>query len=283
MRSQTEIIQHIMTFALQDERIRIVTMEGSRVNPAVQPDVFQDYDICFLVTDMDSFTRNDDWLDYFGKRIMMQKPEGMSLFPPELNGWFTYLMLFEDGNRIDLKLVPIEDLEAYLASDTLISLMLDKDDNITDRSLPDDRFYHIIKPSPACFDDCCNEFWWVSTYVVKGLFRKQFLYAVEHMERNVRSNLLRMLSWRAGLQTGFSVNLGKSYASLSHYMSPEEWELLLSTFNNASFDEIWQSLDTCHVLFRKVSSHVASALNYLYPDYDFQVSRYINRLHNTEI
>jgi hypothetical protein len=37
----------------------------------------------------------------------MQKPEGMAMFPPTLGDWFAYLMTFEDGNRIDLKLVPI--------------------------------------------------------------------------------------------------------------------------------------------------------------------------------
>ena len=32
----------------------------------------------------------------------MQKPESMDLIPPENNGNYVYLMVFSDGNRIDL-------------------------------------------------------------------------------------------------------------------------------------------------------------------------------------
>lgn len=35
------------------------------------------------------------WLDFFRKRIVMQKSEAMAMFPPKLGNWFSYLMLFE--------------------------------------------------------------------------------------------------------------------------------------------------------------------------------------------
>ena len=232
------MIQLILTFAQHDERIRIVSMEGSRVNSNVKPDAFQDYDITFIVTDMESFKQDDAWLEYFGKRIMMQKPEAMSLFPSHLGGWFSYLMLFEDGNRIDLKLVPVTDLKTYLASDTLLTVLLDKDELVHGLPQVNDSFHHIRKPTFTCFDDCCNEFWWVSTYVVKGLYRRQFLYAAEHLERNVRTNLLRMLAWKVGTETDFSVNLGKEYTFLNHHIPQEEWEKLCLTYCNASLAEI---------------------------------------------
>ena len=60
----------------------------------------------------------------------MQKPEAMSLFPSEFGDWFSYLMLFEDGNRIDLTLMPIDDLDQYISSDKLLMILLDKDKRI---------------------------------------------------------------------------------------------------------------------------------------------------------
>ena len=126
MRTEQEMMDLILTFAENDARIRVVGMEGSRTNVNVPKDRFQDYDITYIVTDMGSFIQDDGWLDYFGKRIIMQKPEAMELFPPELGNWFSYLMLFEDGNRIDLTLVPIDELELYLHSDTLLTVLLDK-------------------------------------------------------------------------------------------------------------------------------------------------------------
>jgi len=40
-------------------RIRAVIMSGSRANPNARRDLFQDFDIVYLVTDVDSF-RDDD-------------------------------------------------------------------------------------------------------------------------------------------------------------------------------------------------------------------------------
>lgn len=132
MRTEAEMMELILAFARRDERIRVVGMEGSRTNPKVPKDQFQDYDVSYLVTDMESFKKDDAWLDYFGKRIIMQKPEAMSLFPPELGNWFSYLMLFTDGNRIDLKLVPLDELDRYLSSDKLLAVLLDKDGRVPD-------------------------------------------------------------------------------------------------------------------------------------------------------
>jgi len=97
-------------------------MEGSRTNINVPKDDYQDYDVSFIVTDMDSFTKNDDWLDVFGKRIIMQKPEAMDLFPPEID-WFSYLMIFEDDIKIDLSIIPIGLLDKYLKSDKLLKIL----------------------------------------------------------------------------------------------------------------------------------------------------------------
>ena len=57
--------------------------------------------ILLFVTDMDSFTSDDKWLDIFGERLILQKPEDMELFPAVEKG-FSYLMLFTDDVKIDL-------------------------------------------------------------------------------------------------------------------------------------------------------------------------------------
>jgi hypothetical protein len=35
---------------------------------------------------MEKYTGNDNWPDVFGKRVIMQKPEAMPLFPPDWMG-----------------------------------------------------------------------------------------------------------------------------------------------------------------------------------------------------
>ena len=128
MRSAKEIFTLFDNIAKADERIRVMTLEGSRVNPNVKPDQWQDYDITFLVTDVNSYLDSDDWLSAFGDLLFMQKPEAMDLFPADMpTGWFSYLMLFSDGVKIDLTLVPLESKEEYFKQDPLIRILMDKD------------------------------------------------------------------------------------------------------------------------------------------------------------
>ncbi|WP_312116208.1 aminoglycoside 6-adenylyltransferase [Brevibacillus reuszeri] len=280
MRTEHEMMKMIVDFAAKDDRIRLATLEGSRTNKNIPPDGFQDYDLSYFVTDMDSFKENDHWLDQFGKRIMMQKPEDMELFPSELGNWFSYLILFEDGNKLDLTLIPINEVNDYFAdSDGLVEVLLDKDSRIEAEVIASDRQYWIKKPTAREFDDCCNEFWYVSTYVVKGLARKEILFAIDHLNEIARPNLLRMLAWQIGMEHGYSFSVGKNYKFIDLYLPQEDWEALLSTYSGSSYPSMWQSLFTCYALFRKYSKAVANGLGYEYPDYDQAISTYTESIH----
>ncbi|MBB6670425.1 aminoglycoside 6-adenylyltransferase [Cohnella nanjingensis] len=275
MRSEQEMINMLVDFARNDHRIRLVTLEGSRTNRNIPSDTFQDFDISYFVTEMDSFKENDQWLDIFGNRIMMQKPEDMALFPSELGNWFSYLILFEDGNKLDLTLIPIDEAEDYFTrSDGLVEVLLDKDTRVQKEVLANDRQYWIKKPTAREFDDCCNEFWMVSTYVVKGLARKEILFAIDHLNEIARPNLLRMMAWHIGSERGYTFSVGKNYKFIDRYLANEDWEALLSTYAENGYSSMWQSLFACHALFRTFSKAVAETLGYPYPDYDEAITKH---------
>ncbi|WP_145135299.1 MULTISPECIES: aminoglycoside 6-adenylyltransferase [Paenibacillus] len=281
MRSEQEMMRLLLDYAKHDDRIRLVTLEGSRTNTNIPSDAFQDYDISYFVTEMDSFKEHDGWLDFLGKRIMMQKPEDMELFPPELGNWFSYLIHLEDGNKIDLTLIPFNEVENYFTqSDGLVEVLLDKDALITNEVIADDRQYWIKKPTAREFDDCCNEFWMVSTYVVKGLARKEILFAIDHLNEIARPNLLRMMAWQIGLEHGFTFSVGKNYKFIDRYLPVEDWETLLSTYAENGYEYMWKSLFTCYELFRKYSKAVSSRLGYPYPDYDEAISKYTENIYS---
>ncbi len=277
------MIDLVLGLARGDERVRAVCIEGSRTNLNVPKDRFQDYDVSYFVTEMDSFMVDDRWLDVFGERIIMQKPEAMTLFPPDLGGWFSYLMLFTDGNRIDLTLIPLTAISKYIEGEKgLTELLLDKDGIFPPLPPPADTFYHVRKPTDAEFSDCCNEFWWVTTYVAKGLARKEILYAADHLHQFVRLELLRMLSWKAGVLTNFSVSMGKNYKYMERYISPEEWERLLSTYDCSTYAMCHRSLLTTIALFVETAEWVAANLGFIYPEAEYlKVEEYLHRLRSS--
>src|SRR5687767_6746485 len=129
MRTENEILELIINTAQSDDRIRAVLMNGSRANPNAPRDLFQDFDIVYLVTEAASFHRDFNWIKRFGEIMILQLPDDMQDRPPSPSEGFAYLMQFMDGNRIDLSIVPIEKFSERL-QDSLTKVLLDKDNLI---------------------------------------------------------------------------------------------------------------------------------------------------------
>ncbi|MFS0838891.1 aminoglycoside 6-adenylyltransferase [Paenibacillus sp. 1P03SA] len=275
MRSEQEMFDLVLDVAKKDSRVRAVGLNGSRTNPNVPKDIFRDYDIVYVVTEMESFINDPDWVNVFGERLIMQTPEDMALFPNDLGNRFSYLMLFEDGNRIDMVLIPLEEKEEYCREDKLTVILLDKDNDLPEIPPPTDEDYWVQRPDAQRYADCCNEFWWVSTYVAKGLWRQEILYAIDHMNL-VRAMLLKMLEWKVGIDTGFSLSIGKNGKFLNRYMDEKSWNKLLSTYENGSYERVWHALYVMGELFEPVALQVAAEFGYAYPaDEAENIKRYV--------
>lgn len=276
-RTPEEMMNLILSRAENDAHIRVVGMEGSRTNKDIPKDRFQDFDVTYFVDDPALYTKDDTWVNVFGERLIMQKPEDMELFPAVEEG-YSFLMFFTDYNKIDLTILPLTALEDYLNGDGLREILLDKDGRVEEKPTPTDEEYHIQKPGARSFDDCCNEFWNITTYVVKGLCRRELLFAIDLLAM-MRNELLRMLSWQVGSAYGFTFSVGKNYKFIDQYLPAEQWQALLSTYRTDSVENTWRSFFTCHELFRDAAKNFAAKYGYTYPDYDENVSRYVRDMY----
>ena len=267
MRTEQEMLDLILETAREGERIRAVVMNGSRANPNAPHDRFQDFDIVYFVRDVKPFIHNLEWIKRFGEMMILQMPEEMLEPPPALDGCYGYLMQFMDGNRIDLGIDPLTFIGENV-KDSQSIVLLDKDGCIGPLPPASDRDYLPQPPTAKDFSDCCNEFWWVSPYVAKGLWRKEITYAKYFLDHYVRDQLTRMLDWYVGVKTQFSCSPGKYGKYLQTYLEPEVWDMLLQTYSDASNENTWQALDATTDLFRKLALQVAEHFSFEYPHGD---------------
>jgi aminoglycoside 6-adenylyltransferase len=216
-----------------------------------------------VVTEKESFLSDPGWIKVFGELMILQLPDDMSDPPPEGKDSYGYLMQFADGNRIDLSLFPVNKLD-QLEEDSLTLTLLDKDGILPLFDPPNDSDYLPKPPTTKSFFDCTNEFWWVSPYVAKGLWRHEIIYA-KHMLLYVREQLMKMLDWYVGMRTGFQRSPGKMGKYLEKYLEPELWDLLLKTYSDADYDATWDALFTMSDLFRRIVIPVAEHFGFDYP------------------
>jgi aminoglycoside 6-adenylyltransferase len=266
MRSEKEMLDLILNVARANDDIRAVIMNGSRVNPNAERDLFQDFDIVYFVTDVEPYRRNKTFIQPFGELMILQTPEDMGDPPGRNDGHYSYLMQFLDGNRIDLSFCSLESIPASIA-DSLTVALLDKDRLIPEVPPPSDRAYLPKTPAAKQFDDCCNEFWWVSPYVARGIWRDELTYAKSMLEV-VREELMKMLIWYMGVQTGFQRSPGKLGKYLRQFLDPEMWKLLENTYADAQPEHTWNALFAMGDLFRQTAQCVADHFGFNYPEQD---------------
>ena len=253
MRTETEMFDVILQTA-KVLQVGAVAMSGSRTNPKAPKDEFQDYDIVYIVDDLDNLTSNLSWLDQFGKRIVEQE---VTLGHRRL-----FLMLFEDGNRIDLTLCPKEDINEWVDSEAGFTVLVDDKGLFESYSSSPGRFW-IHPASETDFEKSCNEFWWVSAYVVKGICRKQVIYATDHLYGICQQELLKILAWQVASDRG-TVEIGKNYKYLFNYFLSEKEKEFFALLDFSSLDKITQSLLATMQIFHQEAQSLAQKMGFKY-------------------
>ena len=252
-RSEAQMLRLILQVA-ENIQVEAVAMSGSRTNPKAPKDEFQDYDVVYVVEDLDNLTSDLSWLDRFGKRLIEQYNV--------LGHRRLYLMLFEDGNRIDLTLCPKEHMQEWVDSEADYTVLKDEKGLFDSYTTSPERYW----TSPASeidFEKACNEFWWVSAYVVKGICRKQAIYATDHLYGICQQELLKLLAWQVAADKG-TVDVGKNYKCLFNYMSAEKEKEFLNLLDFSSVEKLTHSLFATMDLFHREAQILAQKMGFDY-------------------
>ena len=258
MRTETEMFDLILQTA-KSLKVEAVAMSGSRTDTKAPKDEFQDYDVVYVVDDLDNLTSNLAWLDQFGTRIIEQHNI--------LGNRRLYLMLFEDGNRIDLTLCPKDHIQEWVESEADFTVLEDPKGLFEFYSPSPQRFW----TSPASqidFEKACNEFWWVSAYVVKGIHRKQVIYATDHLYGICQQELLKVFAWQVASDRG-TVDIGKNYKYLFQYLPTEKEKQFSALLDFSSLEKLTQSLFATMELFHQEAQFLAHKMGF---DYDKEVA-----------
>ena len=252
-RNQEQMLRLILQVP-ENIQVEAVAMSGSRTDTKALKDEFQDYDVVYVVDDLDNLTRDLSWLDRFGKRIIEQE---VTLGHRRL-----YLMLFEDGNRIDLTLCPKEDINEWVDSEACFTVLVD-DKGLFESYSPSPQRFWIHPASETDFKKACNEFWWVSAYVVKGICRHQVIYATDHLYGICQQELLKLLAWQVAADKG-TVDVGKNYKCLFNYMSAEKEKEFSNLLDFSSVEKLTHSLFAMMDLFHREAQILAQKMGFDY-------------------
>ena len=259
MRTDAEMMNLILQIA-ESLQVEAVALSGSRANPRAPKDEFQDYDVVYIVDDLEDLISDLSWLDQYGNRLIEQHNR--------LGHRRLYLMLFEDGNRIDLTLCPKEYIQEWVDSEANFEVIKD-DKGLFEAYRPNSKRYWTVPPTEEEFAASCNEFWWVSAYVVKAIRRNQLIYATDHLYGICQQELLKILDWQVASDKGI-VDIGKNYKHLFHYLPAEKEKVFTALLDLSSIEKVGQSLFATMKLFDGEAQELAKKMGFAY---DLEVAK----------
>lgn len=264
MRTEQEMFDLILNTAKNDERIRAVFMEGSRTNPNAIKDIFQDYDIAYVVRETKSFREQKNWIDQFGERLYMQYPDENCYYEHDIDDCYGWLIQFADGNRLDLHVYVLSHALKEIKEDELCRILLDKDNCLPNIPKWTDETHWVKKPTEHQFLDTCNEYWWCLNNVAKGLWREEIPYVMDMLNYCVRPQLIRLLEWKIGFKTNFSVSIGKSGKYMYKWLEADKWNAFLKTYPAGNVNDIWEAVFIMCDLFNDIAKDVARSMKVNY-------------------
>ena len=253
MRTDTEMMNLILQIADTIE-VEAIALSGSRTNPQALKDEFQDYDVVYIVDDLEDLISDLSWLDQYGNRLIEQHNR--------LGHRRLYLMLFEDGNRIDLTLCPKEYIQEWVDSEANFEVIKD-DKGLFEAYQPNSKRYWTAPPTEEEFAATYNEFWWVSAYVVKAIRRNQLIYATDHLYGICQQEFLKVLAWQVARDKGI-VDIGKNYKYLFHYLPAEKEKVFSALLDLSSIEKVGQSLFATMKLFDGEAQELAQKMGFTY-------------------
>ena len=99
--------------------------------------------------------------------------------------------------------------------------------------------------------------------MVKGICRKQLIYATDHLYGICQQELLKVLSWQVASEKG-AVDIGKNYKYLFNYFPTEKEKEFSNLLDFSNIEKITQSLFATMQLFHQEAQSLAQKMGFYY-------------------
>lgn len=252
MRTADEMLKLILDEAESDPHVFAVGLQGSRSH-GLDVDVFSDFDVVYIVDRLSPYLDDPHWIDRFGTLRILQTPDDFydSGFDRHIATKFTWLMQFDDRNRIDLTLI---EKESEAIQSLHMKIILDKTGEITSRVSTVETHLNPLF-NDAEFRDTVNEFWWLTYYVAKGIVRREELYAKAYFDI-LLDMTAKVLRWTV-VETNEDARIGKFDRHLQRYLDPLLYQGYLECFPTCRLDDLARKLILCMAYFEEVAHRLA--------------------------
>jgi aminoglycoside 6-adenylyltransferase len=285
---EDRMLQQFKRWAKGRDSVRAILLTSTRANPDAKLDLFSDYDVIMVVTEILPYFEDRSWLEDFGRVLV--------LYSDPIQRWrgfdkFAFITQYESGIKIDFTFWPVQTLQRVIEDSELppgldigYQILLDKDGITQGMKPPTYQAYIPSPPTEAEFHELIEVFFHEATYVAKHLWRGDLMAAKYNLDYVMKIKKLRvMLEWRVEIDHNWSLKMGAYGRGLKKFVKQERWSEIESTYVGAGVEENWDALLKTIDLFRKIAFEVGSRLGYSYlENLDRKMMDYLHKVRDLD-
>ncbi len=264
MDSYENIMEKMVSYAIHSELIQVMLLFGSRARVKNIADKYSDYDIIFLVKDVDYFLNTDQWLNQIEKYyISFQEPT--AAYGQERR------VFFGDARDVDFLFYDVRESESLVADSTIqaflsrgYKILVDKIDfkGVLERNKSFEDIEMIF--SEKEFINLANTFWFHSVWSVKKLLRGEIWSAKSCVDGYMKDLLRQMLEWYSKAVNSKEFDVWHDGRFLDRWVDENIKKQLKTAYGTYDAVDILRAMTNTMRIFSEVSSKTAAILNFDY-------------------
>lgn len=276
MRSASLVHSQVLQFVKHEEAIRILIQTGLRLNRNAPIDLMRDYHYRLIVK-VESFleyANQTDWMNNFGEEVLIVKKLTISEHA------YLFQIQFQDGVRLDLEFISLDNLWGSLYEETLCRTILDKDDLLPPLDEPNDSAHYLQLPTEDDFRQLLTDISWSQIEVAKAMYRDE-LPLIQSCYGALLQQITTLLSWKIGIKYNWKLDLGRGKRWLKRYLPEHMYSDYLHLYMNKGCSEIWDRLFFMGPFIQKVATEVSQCLGYYYDQSQSDdVTKFLHRINS---
>jgi aminoglycoside 6-adenylyltransferase len=189
----------VADWARDRDDVRAAVLVGSQARLETSADRWSDVDVILLVDDPEPYVRDEEWVAEFGRPVLT------FLEATALGDQRERRVLYEDGEDVDLPLIPVAALERLDQSEDVPQLLARGYRVLVDKIGIAERLRGVAAAAPESaqpptqreLTELASDFWYHALWSARKLRRGEVFIAKECLDGYLKARLVTLMGWHA--------------------------------------------------------------------------------------
>jgi aminoglycoside 6-adenylyltransferase len=274
-----EIIENLVRWGAQDEKLKILMVIGSQARNEHKADDFSDLDIIMIVDEPEHFLFTNHWLEKIGVFHV-------SFIEETLAGQKERRIIFDNNLDVDFVILPQNIITSFFKNTDALNILKHGYNVLIDKigitkEIPENLqgIHQYTFPTEWEFMNTVNDFWYHAVWSAKKINRGELWTAKFCVDSYMKWIILKNIEHYSKTKIGLNQETWHNGRFIEEWAEPWIIDSLSECFSHYKKNDIKKALISTMELFRTITLKITGKLGFNYPkDVDTKATQWVKSL-----